>query len=224
MARRKKKKHWRSKLQAASFPADIKATQFKTLIESIVQVARGNTITPRDILLRFNQGFKKKINLLYKQEEIGLLIQVHRDSICTISEEDLSQQCYLYLIELWEFYKIKWKKRTNKIFYDYARSYLSRWMGYYVGQEIEKYLSQGYIEKLESVYSIEEREITNLSLGWVFLKTNEGKFKDLNIKQKYLLYLRFNKDLSIKEISGLINQHNKDVEKELSVIKKILGD
>lgn len=219
----RRRRHWRKKLNEPSFPAKIKSSEFEALINKIVDVARRESLEPKDILFRFNQGFRKKAGASFRTEEIGIIINIYKDNICSLDREDLIQQCYLYLIELWDFYKIKWRNKTKKVFYDFARTFLSRWVGYYVGSEISKHLAQGNIEKSE-VIDFEEKEEINLNLGWVFLRSKEGKLKELNIKQKYLLYLRFNKELTNKAISELIGQHIKDVEKEFSNIKTILGE
>lgn len=224
LRRRRNKRHWRSGLKESSLPLRVELVNYCSLIDKIVSVAVGEEVAPRDILLRFRQGFNQRSNAEMKTQDLRLLIDVYRNIIPSLDREDLAQQCYIYLLELWDFFKIKWKRNKNKVFYDYARSYLSRWMGNYIAMEIRKYTSEDLREQEELSYEMDVEEKINLDLGWVFLYTKNGKIGKLSVKQKYLLYLRFNKDMSIVEIADLIGQHNKEVEKEFSAIKQKLGD
>lgn len=223
MPRKRRKKHWRKYLSNNLLPARFQLLKYKPLIEKIVSIARGEISNPKDIYQRFNSSLSTKIDL-YK---LGYSIKEF-NHLSSLQEDDLQQQAFLYLMELWDFYTFTWRKQgsgKSRVFYDFARVNLSRWMGLYVGNEIRNKLSEDKIIITEESYELEDPSILKLDLGWVILKNKEGIFGNLTIKQKYLLFLRYTKDMSILSIAELIQQHRATVEKEFSIINTILeGD
>jgi hypothetical protein len=219
--KKKKKKHWREFISNNLLPAKYQLVQYEPLIKKITLVARGETQTPKDIYKRFIQSFRAK----HKTNTPVILLKSSSKVIPSLSQEDLEQQCWLYLIELWDFYTYKWNKAgaaTNRVFYDFIRINLSRWLGIYVATEINKHHSEQIGMPITESYEMELPETFKMDLGWVLLKTTDGIFSRLTTKQKYLLFLRYSKDLTIKEISSLVQQHRAKIEVEFSIINSII--
>lgn len=216
--KKKKKKHWRQYISNNLLPARYQLIDLKPLVTKIASVASGKARNPKDIYLRFTRAVGPYMpnNLSQTVKEELLLTQ-----------EDIEQQCFLYLMELWDFFTFTWSKRGRKgttVFYDFARANLSRWIGVYiknliVNKNAENITSELY---LPDIYEMEDPEIFKLDLNWVTIGSTQGVFANLTVKQKYLLFLRYTEKLSIMEISELIQQHHVLVEREFSKINTTL--
>lgn len=225
--KQRRKKHWRKYLANNLLPAKFQLVEYKPLIEKIVQIARGEETYPRDIYSRFFRALNHK---LYGSGELKtatpLLLKNYSTRLIALQQEDLQQQCWLFLLELWDFFTFTWSQKGSSkstVFYDYARAQLTRWIGSYVGNQIllaEAERTGGHTPLLES-YEMEDPQIFKLDLGWVALKSKDGVFSKLTVKQKYLLYLRYSKELTIDEISSLVKQHRAKIEEEFSIIKRV---
>lgn len=216
----KRRKHWRKKIEKNLLPARADLLQYSSLLDKITQVAIGNTVDPLDITRRFYRAANTKTKCL----SIEVTPSVVRE--LTLEEEEIKQQCWLYLVELWDFWSYTWKKTGKKattIFYDYVRANLSRWIGSYVGLEIARKAGESMTDTEIQEYEMEDPRIFNLDLGWVMLQSKDGIFSNLTIKQKYLLYLRYNKEMKNSLIVGLLNSNLSKVEQEFSTINKVLN-
>jgi hypothetical protein len=225
--KRRKKKHWRDHLVNNLLPARFQLVQYRPLIQKIVQIVAGEEIRPLDIYQRFYRSLNTK---LYGSGEpktnTPLLLKSYSTRLVSLQKEDIEQQCWLFLLELWDFYTYSWSKQgaaSSTVFYDFARAQLARWVGSYVGNQI-KMANAETVEQIPLLdwYEMEDPQIFKMDLGWVALKSKDGMFGHLTIKQKYLLYLRYSKELTIEEISVLVRQHRAKIEQEFSHINTIL--
>jgi hypothetical protein len=217
-------RHWRE--SKSNLPDQTALVDYIPLIRKIVSVARGEARRPRDIYSRFKGSFSIKYFGPNSNSRVNPfeIIREYRDSIQSLSREDLEQECFYFLLELYDFYKLRWKTTNNRAFYDYARIYLTQWLAKYIALEIKKYLAEEqetqYIS--EESYSAEETEILKLDINWVFLKLKDGIFSRLSVKQKYMLYLRYTKELQNEDISKLMSWNKAKLEQEFANIKHIL--
>lgn len=224
---RRKRKHWRSYLVNNLLPARFQLVEYKSLIDTIVNMARGNATRPLDIYRRFYKSLTYQLTGSSKASvNASLILKNYSTRLLSLQKEDLEQQCFLYLMELWDFFTFTWNKHgaaSTTVFYDFARTNLSRWMAIYVANEIKNNSVEGSWAPLSlESYEMEDPQIFKLDLGWVILKTQDGRFSQLTTKQKYLLYLRWSKELTIDEISVLIKQHRAKIEQDFSLINKLL--
>jgi hypothetical protein len=225
--RKRKKKHWRDHLVNNLLPARFQLVQFKPLIQKIVKIISGEEIYPLDIYQRFYRSLNTKLygSGAYKTNT-PLLLKSYITRLSVLEKEEIEQQCWLFLMELWDFHTYSWSKKgaaSSSVFYDLARAQLARWMGSYIGNQI-KMINTETIEQIPLIdwYEMDDPQIFKLDLGWVMLKGQNNIFSCLTIKQRYLLYLRYSKELTIEEISILVQQHRARIEEEFTNINKIL--
>jgi hypothetical protein len=224
---RKKKKHWRKYLVNNLLPAQFQLIQYKPLINTLVGIAQGELIQPKDIYSRFYRALNTKLFGSGKPRvNTPLLLKSYSTRLVSLQREDLEQQCWTFLLELWDFFTFTWSKQSaasTTVFYDYARAQLARWLGSYIGNQIKNSNAETIeFSPEKEYYEMEDPQIFKIDLGWVVFKHKHGLFGQLTIKQKYLLFLRYNKELTIEEIASLINQHRVKIEQEFSIINTVL--
>lgn len=215
--------HWRKRQNHNQLPAKFQLVDYSPLIDKILAVSRGDLSGPKDITTRFRQAFCTKA-FGRKSTNIDLTLVLHKFSTVApdLREEDLRQQCYLFLVELWTFYERRWKKHgssRSNTFYDYARTNLSRWMGIFVANVLIRMLSEKQIEREQFCEQVIADSLT-VDLGWVFQESPEEMFRNISIQDKYLIYLRYSKSYSDQEIGLLVGSGKKQVKQQLDRICK----
>lgn len=219
---KRRRKHWRAYIVNNQLPPKFElADKYKPLIEKLVLIATGQSIGPGDMYKRFKMAFGRTGDLSLQD-----YLSAYRDVVC--DQEDLVQQCYMYLMEIWEWARTRWGRSDRSIvFYDYVRFNLPKYLGTHLVHLINSYnaelAGQAYLLE-EPSYELEDPPIFHLNLSWVVLRSKDGIFSNLTTKQKYLLYLRYNRGYTIDKISSLIQQHRARVEQEFSSLNKIIGD
>lgn len=206
------RKHWRKHLKNNLLPPKYQLVDYSPLIDKLVSVALGETFEPRDLHKRFHSAVRR-------QKLSMIAFQAH-----SFERDDLHQQCFLFLLEIWEWCTVRWKsnRRSNVVFYDFVRALLPRYLGTWMALQIKSY-SAGLIPGSLSDISVEVEQVPEINLGWVMIKQTTGPLSELNVKQKYLLYLRYSKKLTIVQIAGLVDQHRAKIEAEFSAINKLIG-
>jgi len=215
-----RKKHWRAYTSNDLPPKSKLVELFTPLINSLVSLVLEEQVGPLDMKRRFYGAFTQAF---YGRSDSSLsssLLQY----LCEYSRDDLTQQCYLFLIEIWDWYSSRWRqyKSQSMVFYDYVRTLLPKYLGRYLANEIRTYTA-GLVPLPLSDISMEVESLPPFKLGWVILKHSSGPLAQMTVKQKYLLYLRYSKKLTIKQISSLVRQHRAKIEQEFSVINKLIG-
>lgn len=207
---KRKPKSWRKYLRNNLLPPRFALVDnYSDLINNICQIAIGKSKTPKSIYEDVLAGFMAKSNssLLNTKPQL----------------EDIKQQCYVYLMEIWTWYLDKWRRnsRYKRIqFYDYIREKIPKLIGNYLGRESRREKSE-YQWPNDLIVQPENSLSYELNLQWV--TTRDGLFKQLSIQQRYLLYLYFNQEMSINEIAILNRQQIEQVKSELKKILRILG-
>lgn len=224
--RRKKPKHWRKFIVNNLLPPKFELIEkFTPLVDKIVLIAIGQNKGPVDIYKRFQSAFREKVNI--GSLDVSTYVSAYRDTFGGI--DDIKQQCYLYLVEIWSWCRKHWRRYQTRgtVFYDYVRSNLPRYMAIHLAHQINSYNAemsgQSYLLQ-EPTYEPEDPIVFHLNLSWVVIKSKDGVFSNLTTKQKYLLYLRYNRGYTIEKIALLIQQHRAKVEQEFSKLNKILGE
>ena len=217
-SKKKKKKHWRKYLKNNLLPPKfILIETFAPLVDKLVSVIVGEQHEPRDLYRRFHRAFNTE---LYGTGNSSLSSLVLKTLLS--DRQDIQQQCFLYLIEIWDWCTRRWKsnRKSGVVFYDYVRALLPRYIGTWLAIQIREY-SVGLHPPTLSPCNTETGPGPEVTLGWVMLSA-PGPLSFLTVKQKYLLYLRYSKKLTIIQIADLIQQHRARVEKDFSVINKLI--
>lgn len=207
------RKHWRKHLKNNLLPPKYQlVSTFSPLIDKLVDIVWGSP-EPRDLHRRLHSAVRRhKLSVVTFQQMRDIF-----------SRDDVRQQCYLFLLEIWEWCVARWKpnRRSNVVFYDFVRALLPRYLGAWMANQIKSY-SAGLVPGNPSDYILEVEVAPQINLGWVMIKQVDGPLSTLSVKQKYLLYLRYSKQMTILEIAGLIDQHRAKIEQEFSVINKLI--
>jgi hypothetical protein len=215
------KKHWRrSSSKTRINPESSIVSTYSGTIEKIIDIATGTTVGPRHLFTIFNRSIKLILGSSITKEQLNRYSTVIQE----LSREDLKQQCYLYLIELWNFFKVKWSNRSNKyptVFYDVIRSTLPRWIGRYVGKLILAAEAEQRVDKVDGITEPIQAQI-DIDLSWIMLNDKESMFNFLSISDRYKLYLRYWKRFKVSEVSELLNRNIDLVSKDYVRIKENL--
>lgn len=176
----------------------------------------------------YYQGFKEGLNSVLLDDtslknpiEILLII----NSIPTISKEDIEQQVFLFMLEYWQFKK---DSMTQKItpkcrFSKEMKRSVSRLTGKWIGKQFLNYLNR--YQKPETNFSLpDEPSLLRMDLSWVFLKKKEGIWSKFRTYQKYLIYLRYKKKLTFKEISEVTGYCKTSLDKQFQELEELLSD
>jgi DNA-directed RNA polymerase specialized sigma24 family protein len=209
-----KPKTWRYYL-TNKLPKQNELIKFMPMLKNMVKVARGESLVPKDIAFSYYKTINQQLcnNQKPGTSNPQLIIKTF-NKLETLSAEDLEQQAYIYLLHLHKFYEKNWEAIRNRTisnrggtFNDYVRQKVIRYLALYVSNEIKNKVADYYYkdENIDGMYELEEPETLEMNLGWLFVKEKGGLFKDLNVKQKYLIYLKYNQELSNKEIAEQTN-------------------
>lgn len=207
-------KHWRKSTNKTLLPLDETGLLvYRETVKKLVNIARGQTRKPAhlyNIFIRaFNTVLFKKGNSLVDSTE---LLNRYSTVIQDLSEENLEQQCYLFLIELWNFLQYRWKFRSRKyktVFYDTVRSTLPRWLGRFIAKLVQSNIADQHYMNQYHISELQDSELNEIeiNLKWVTLKNTYSIFKMLSVKEKYLLYLRYERGFKVKDISLMLKRN-----------------
>jgi DNA-directed RNA polymerase specialized sigma24 family protein len=141
-----------------------------------------------------------------------------------LSKEDIEQQAWLYLTEMWEHYVDTYKHNqvARFVFYDYVRFNLIKYMTSWVANQIHINVADYKAPNADGVIHMEETDELHMDLGWVILKSDSSFLSDLTVRQKYLIFLRYVKQMSILEISKLTQRNHKSIEKDFTLITRTI--
>lgn len=220
--------YWRRHLVTKELPSrDELLPQFTKLINTITDVITGRSSTPLSLHYWF---FKRVGSRVLGSSPVSFpytvtLCRERIDSIPNLSEDDIRQQAILYLFEMWNFYKDKIKpgKKTKFVFYDYVRFNLIKYMAVWVSHQILQNTGDALAPRFSDITYMDEPDDLDFGLSWVMLKSNHGILAELSTRQKYLIYLRYTKGMTIKEIAALTQRHRALIEKDFSEINTVLG-
>lgn len=221
-------KHWRQNLKQKEVPPKEELlSRFDNLIESIVDVVINGGQESSSLHFWFHKKVGGRIfGFTGACTPLSIyMVRERIDSAANLSEEDVRQQLIVNLLEIWSFYKDKIKpgKKTRFVFYDHVRFNLIKHISTWISHQILTNTGDVLAPKFSETTYIDEPSILKVNLGWVLLKSNQGPLSNLTTKQKYLLYLRYSKNLTIKEISVLTKRHRASIEKDFSTINSLLG-
>lgn len=202
--------------------------QFSGLINSIKEIILGISTEPSSLHFWFYKSLSYQVFGQTKAwTPLTLTILRERiDNISNLNQEDIEQQINLYLLEMHNFYskRLKSGKKSKFTFYDFIRfnliKYMSKWVGHQILLSTGDHFAPDITKEID--YPAEDFTLLKLDLGWVMLKSNQGIWGFLSVRQKYLIYLRYNKGLTILEISDLVHRHRASVEKEFMEINQVL--
>ena len=193
---------------------------------SITNIITGETNEPRSLSYWFYKNLAWK---LLSQTKVctphGYLVsRTLIDELPGLSREDIEQQAWLYLIQMWDFYADHYRHNrvARFVFYDYVRFNLIKYMATWIAHQIHLSVADTLIDNTPGITYIEDPETLDLSLGWVILKSEQGALSSLSTRQRYLIYLRYFKQLSILEIAELAQRNHKSIEKDFTAINKII--
>jgi hypothetical protein len=217
---------WRRNLTVRELPDSITALeQFSGLISSLLDIITGKSYVPSSLHHWFYKDLAFKVfkQTKYPSVYTMLLLRERIDSVLDVA--DIKQQSKLFLLEIIEFFRAKIRpgKPTKYTLYDYVRFNLVRYLAKWIAHQIlSKTMDYDFDHRVDIVEP-EDPSLFELGLGWVTLKSNQGMFGLFSTRQKYLLYLRYSKGFTIKEIASLTGRHRSLIEKDFSLVNKILG-
>lgn len=227
--KKRKRRRWRHALLTRTYP-DINELPvvYKNLIGTVTDIITGKRSDPVTLHFNFYKTLSYKV---FKQTKTWtphtlLLLRVLIDRLPHLSREDIEQQAWLYLLEMWKFYSNRrgFIRSGASLFYDYVRVNLVRYMSAWMANQI--LMASG--DHLGPVFSeetyLDEPEEFKLSLNWVILKKDTGRLCFLSTRQKYLVFLRYAKQMTTVQIAELTHQHRATVEQDFSIIKQLIGD
>lgn len=221
-------KHWRHKLSEKVPEKDQLVPNFSRIVDSIVDIVYGRVSSSTSRYLQF--WFLKNVSrtlLDTRSSTIStdtlLVVRELIERCAHLSEEDVRQQALLIVVEMWSFYreKVKPGRRTKFVFYDYVRFNLVKHIGTFVGNQLLLQMGDMEVPRFSEEAWMEDPELIDFSLGWILLKSNVGPLADMTIREKYLLYLRYGRNMTIKEIAALTKRHRASIENDFSRINKL---
>ncbi len=194
--------------------------EYQSLINKMIDIALLKTQKPLDIFKLVVSGFHSKI----KNSSYTDIVYQYLEKF---SVEDLQQQGFLFLLELWNHHQksSRWTTRQEGIsFYDFIRKLVPVWIGRYIANQILIWKGDKLIDTSIQTVELVLPEIFKPELSWVVFKNTDKVFGRLSVKQKYYLYLKYGKDYSVEEISKLLNQHPVRISREFSIIEEIIQE
>lgn len=203
-------------------------TEYENFVTKLSDLATGKQVTSKKMKAYFDKGFSSKMRHLHPTRGATYcslhLLQVYTTVIPELSEEDVRQQVRLYIVELWNFMVGRWSSFNHYTFYKYLLTKVSNWIGKWMASKIQSYWHgmQGTGE--EPTTFIDEDLAVELNLGWTMLQERYGLFRGMSLHQKYMLYLRYTKDLTNGQIAELIGICIDKVNKNFMVINKKLRE
>lgn len=221
-------KHWRHNLKQKVPEADQLIPKYTKLVDSIVDVVFGRVSSSTSKYLQF--WFLKHATRSFLQTREStistnnlLVIRELINGSAYLSEEDVRQQAFLILFEMWCFYrdKVKPGRQTKFVFYDYVRFNLVKHIGTFVGNQLLLQLGDMEVPQYSEEEWMDDPELIDFSLGWILLKSNVGPLAEMTVREKYLLYLRYGRNMTIKEIAALTKRHRASIENDFSRINKL---
>lgn len=228
MPRKRKKKNWRRYIVNGMPPARYELPdRYENLLTTITNIILGKTNKPKTLHFVFYKTLSYKV---FRQTKAWtphtyLLLRTLIDKLPHISRDDIYQQAWLYLMEMWDFYASRYNhnKKTCFVFYDYVRFNLIRYMSSWMANQI----LMGVADNTGPVFLeetwMDDPEEIHLDLNWVIVQSSNGKLGLLSTRQKYLVFLRYVKQMTILDISGLTRRHRSAIEEDFSIINHLLG-
>lgn len=138
----------------------------------------------------------------------------------SISKEDVYQEALISLLDCYHKYIAKMRRCTFTV---YLLIHVPRYLAKVISENIKIEKGDSYCPTFSEEYWMDEPERLSINLAWVTLKEKGGVFSTLTTFQKYLLYLRYNKGMTVKEISGLTGRNLKLLELDFGYINKLLS-
>jgi hypothetical protein len=201
--------------------------RYSSLVTTITDIITGEDEGPRSLSHWFYKSLSWK---LFGQTKVCtphtyLLIRTLIDNLSHFSREDIEQQAWLYLMEMWDFYVDTYKhnKVARFVFYDYVRFNLIKYMTNWVANQVHLNMADFKAPVVSGVAYVDDPQDLNIDLGWVILKSETGFLASLSTRQKYLIFLRYVKQMSILEISKLTQRNHKSIEKDFTAIHKVIN-
>jgi hypothetical protein len=228
MPRKRRKKSWRHFIVNGMPPPRYELIdRYSNLIETVTDIVTNEAQGPKSLSHWFYKSLSWK---LFGQTKVCtphtyILIRVLINELPELSREDIEQQAWLYLMEMWNFYVDNYRhnKAVRFVFYDYIRFNLVKYMSNWIANQIKISTADSKANFVSDVTYIEEPKDINVDLGWVILQSDTGFLSELSVRQKYLIFLRYVKELSIMEISDLMQRNHKSIEKDFTAINKLLN-
>lgn len=194
------------------------STRYNNYITKLTNTATGKEFEWNVSTKNFYRTLSKELGIkkyLYKIDEVRTLLTEVR----TISEEDIQQEINELLLE----FHIKYLAKKQRVrFTWYILGNLSRRLA----ERIAKVIREEKADKFYPVFSEEtwmEEPITfSMNLGWTTIKSKEGLFKLLTTFQKYLLFLRYNRNMTIPQISKFLGRNVKLIELDFMTVNKLI--
>lgn len=193
-------KSWRLNLKTRTdlVPDDVLALEkTKNIVNKLIKIILNEEELPKSLHWWFHSALSKKIQRPVNISQNRILIKK-----IGLTEEDISQQCSLHILECAQFYRNKnvLGKKFRIYFYDAIRFNLPKYLGNWIGKLIleSNILIPVYKLDLETLTYPEEPE-EFLDLGWVLL--SDKRLTHLTTLQKYCVYLHLTKQVPLSEIA-----------------------
>lgn len=226
--KRKKRKSWRHYIVNGMPPPRYELTErYGNLVSTITDIITDEQPGPKSLTYWFYKNLSWK---LFSQTKAStphthLLIRTLIDSLPHLAREDIEQQAWLYLMEMWTFYVDTYKhnKVARFVFYDYVRFNLIKYMTNWIAHQVQLNVVDTKAPNVDQAVYMKDPEGIKLDLGWVILKSETSFLSSLTTRQKYLIFLRYVKQMSILEIAKLTQRNHKSIEKDFAIINKATG-
>lgn len=224
---KKRKKYWRDYVVNGMPPPMYELRErYSSLISKLVDIITGESLSPSSLHFWFYKRLSYQLfgqTVSWTPHTLTLSRELINNTP-SLDKEEIEQQCWLFLIEIWAFYVDTYRhdKEHKFVFYDYARFHLVRYISDWVSKQI--LLSVGDVNSpvFSDEYWIEDPDLFKVNLGWIVLRSQDSRIKSLSVSQKYLLYLKHGKQLSVDEICSLTKRNKSAINEDLAHINKTI--